>query len=35
MEIGVLSPEYIASFRAKGSAVALDDRFTEAHAYGA
>ena len=35
MEIIVLCPEYIAGFRAKGCAVVLDDRFTDAHAYGA
>ena len=34
MEIGALCPEYIAGFRAKGYYVALDVRFTEAHAYG-
>jgi hypothetical protein len=28
-------PEYIVGFRTKGYTVDLDDRFTEAHAYGA
>ena len=35
MEIGALFPEHIVGFRAKGYYVALDDRFTEAYAYGA
>ena len=35
MEIGALFPEYIVGFRAKGYYFALDDRFTEARAYGA
>ena len=35
MEIGALFPEYIVGFRAKGYYVALDDRITEVHAYGA
>ena len=35
METGALCPEYVAVFLAKGYTVDLDDRFTEAHAYGA